>query len=150
MFCILNAQFRWIIITKLRLLLSHKERKRIFRHVRPAKFQIRLCIRTVWSESSLGTFWTANDAKFLHADNEDSDQTARSHRLIWVVVGLTCPKGRLLTLWLSLFSLFTIVSKQFQQIICIEQMQYWITARIFSDSIVLNAKIKLNSFESRH
>ena len=28
-------------------------------------------------ESSLGAFWIVKDAKFLHADNEDSDQTAR-------------------------------------------------------------------------
>ena len=26
--------------------------------------------------------WIAKDAKFLHADNEDSNQTARMHRLI--------------------------------------------------------------------
>ena len=29
------------------------------------------------SESSLGAFWIAKDAEFLHAGNEDSDQTAR-------------------------------------------------------------------------
>ena len=28
----------------------------------PVKIQISLRIRTVWSESSLGTFWIANDA----------------------------------------------------------------------------------------
>ena len=37
----------------------------------PAKIQISLRIRVVWSESSLGAFWTAKDAKFLHADNKD-------------------------------------------------------------------------------
>ena len=42
-----------------------------------------------WSESSLCAFWTAKDANFLHADNEDSDQTARMRRLIWVFVGRT-------------------------------------------------------------
>ena len=38
----------------------------------------------VWSESSLGTFWIAKNVKFLHAGNEDPDQTARMRRLIWV------------------------------------------------------------------
>ena len=46
-------------------------RERTFGHVRPAKIQISLRIRADWSESSLGALWTAEDAKFLHADNED-------------------------------------------------------------------------------
>ena len=40
-------------------------RKRPFRHVRLAKIQITLCNRTVWSESSLGTFWVAQDAFYF-------------------------------------------------------------------------------------
>ena len=54
--------------------------KPTIRVVRPAKTQISLRIRevsSVWSESLLGAFWIEKDAKFLHADNEDSDQTAR-------------------------------------------------------------------------
>ena len=31
-------------------------------------------IHAVWSEPLLGTLWIAKDAKFLDADNEDSDQ----------------------------------------------------------------------------
>ena len=27
----------------------------------------------------MGRTWVAKDAKFLHADNEDTDQTARKH-----------------------------------------------------------------------
>ena len=76
-----------------------KIRKRTFGHVRPVKIQISLRIRAVWSESSLNAFWIAKDAKFLYADNEDSDQTARMRRLIWVFVGRTCEKVRFLTLW---------------------------------------------------
>ena len=57
-------------------------RKRSSGHVRPVKILIRLRIRAVWSESSLGAFWIAKDAKFLHADNEDSDQSAH--------IGRTC------------------------------------------------------------
>ena len=64
----------------------------------PAKIQISLRIRAVWSESSLGAFSIAKDTKFLHADNEDSDQTARMRRLIWVFFGRTCQKVRFLTL----------------------------------------------------
>ena len=56
--------------------------------MRPAKIQNSLCSRTVWSESSMGTFWIAKAAKFLHADNEDFDQTARIARR-------TCAKIRL-------------------------------------------------------
>ena len=59
--------------------------------VRQAKIQIRLRTRAVWSESSLGAFRMAKDARFIHADNEDSDQTARMRRLIWVFVGRTYP-----------------------------------------------------------
>ena len=39
--------------------------------VRPAKTQISLGIRPVWSESSLCAQWVANDPSFLHADSED-------------------------------------------------------------------------------
>ena len=52
------------------------------RNVRPTNVQISLRIRVVSSESSLGEFWIDNDARFLHEDNVDSDQTARMRRLI--------------------------------------------------------------------
>ena len=71
--------------------------------MRRAQIQISLRIRTVLSESSLGAFWIAKDAKFLDADNEDSDQTARMRRLICVFAGRTCQKLRFLTLRLSCF-----------------------------------------------
>ena len=54
--------------------------------MRPAKTQISLGIRPVWSESSLCAQWVAKDPSFLHADSEDSDQTG----LIWVLAGRTC------------------------------------------------------------
>ena len=57
--------------------------------VRPAKTQISLGIRPVWSESSLCAQWVAKDPRFLHADSEDSDQTGRMPRLIWVFAGRT-------------------------------------------------------------
>ena len=46
---------------------------------RPAKTQISLGIRPVWSESSL--CWVAEEPMFLHADSEDSDQTGRIKKL---------------------------------------------------------------------
>ena len=57
--------------------------------VRPAKTQISLGIRPVWSESSLCAQWVAKDPSFLHVDSEDSDQTGRMPRLIWVFAGRT-------------------------------------------------------------
>ena len=55
----------------------------------PAKTQISLGIRPVWSDSSLCAIWVAKDPSFLHADSEDSDQTGQMPRLIWVFVGCT-------------------------------------------------------------
>ena len=55
----------------------------------PAKTQISLGIRPVWSESSLCAQWVAKDPRLLHADSEDSDQTGRMPRLIWVFAGCT-------------------------------------------------------------
>ena len=64
--------------------------------VHPAKTQISLGIRLVWSESSLCAQWVAKDTSFLHADrslathwvhSEDSDQIGRMPRLIRVFAG---------------------------------------------------------------
>ena len=57
--------------------------------MRPAKTQISLGICPVWSESLLYAHWVAEDPSFLHADSEDSDQTGRMPRLIWVFAGRT-------------------------------------------------------------
>ena len=52
--------------------------------VRPAKTQISLGIRPVWSESSLSV-WRKLESLATHwAHSEDSDQTGRMPRLIWV------------------------------------------------------------------
>ena len=55
----------------------------------PAKTQISLGMCPIWSESLLCSQWVAEDPVFLHADCEDSDQTGRMSRLIWVF-GRTC------------------------------------------------------------
>ena len=57
--------------------------------VHPAKTQISLGIRPVWSEYSLCAQWVAKDPSFLHAVSEDSDRTGRMPRLIWVFAGRT-------------------------------------------------------------
>ena len=57
--------------------------------VRSATSQISLGIRPAWSESSLCAQWVAKDPSFLHADSENSDQTGRMPKLIWVFVGRT-------------------------------------------------------------
>ena len=73
-------------------------KRRTFGPVCSAKIQISLRIRADWWESSLSAVWKAKDAKFLHADNADSDQTARMHRLFWVFVWRICQKVCFLTL----------------------------------------------------
>ena len=78
-------------------------RKRTFGHVCRAKIQISLLIRADCSESSLSSFWIAKDEIILHADNKDSDPTARKSRLIFV--GRTCPELCFLTFRLIWFPL---------------------------------------------
>ena len=53
------------------------------------KTQISLGTRPVWSESLLCAQWVAKDPRFLHTDIEDSNQTGRMPRLIWVFTGCT-------------------------------------------------------------
>ena len=74
--------------------------KLTYLYVRPAKTQISLGIRPVWSESSLCAQWVAKDPSFLHADSEDSDQTRRMPRLIRVFAGRTCHFVCFVTRWL--------------------------------------------------
>ena len=56
-------------------------------HVRPAKTQISLGIRPVWSESSLSAWRKLGSLATHWAHSEGSDQTRRMHRLIWVFAG---------------------------------------------------------------
>ena len=59
------------------------------RPVCPAKTQISLGILPVCSESSLCAQWVAKGPSFHHEESEDSDQTERMPRLIWVFAGRT-------------------------------------------------------------
>ena len=58
-------------------------------HVRPAKTQISLGIRPVWSESSLSAWRKLGSSATHLTHSEDSDQTGRMLRLIWVLAGRT-------------------------------------------------------------
>ena len=64
--------------------------------VRPAKTQISLGIRPVWSESSLSAWRKLGSLATHSVHSEDSDQTGRMPRLIWVF-----PGRRLISLVLS-------------------------------------------------
>ena len=68
---------------------SRSMTKPTIRHVRPAKSQISLGIRPVWSVSSICAQWVAKEPMFLHADSKDADQPGRMPRLIWVFAGRT-------------------------------------------------------------
>ena len=58
-------------------------------HVRPAKTQISLGIRPVWSESSLSAWRKLGSLATHWAHSEDSDQTGRMPRLILIFAGQT-------------------------------------------------------------
>ena len=59
-------------------------------HVRPAKTQISLGICPVWSESLLSAWRNVGSLATHWVHSEDSDQTGRTPRLIWVFAGRTC------------------------------------------------------------
>ena len=67
--------------------MSHLMTKPIKWHVRPAKTQISLGIRRVWSESSLSAWRKIRSLDTYWAHSEDSDLTGRMPRLIWVFNG---------------------------------------------------------------
>ena len=74
---------RWDVILMVMLQLYRPQRqKRTVGHVRPAYSEDSDQPAQSDQKSSLDAFWIAKDAKFIHADNKDSDQTARMRRLI--------------------------------------------------------------------
>ena len=58
-------------------------------HMGPAKTQTSLGIHPVWSESSLSAWRIIGSLATHWAGSEDSDQTGRMSRLIWVFAGRT-------------------------------------------------------------
>ena len=90
-----NRQQQLTINAKVPLLsdiahLSHLMTKPTKWHVRPAKMQISLGIGPVWSESSLSAWRKLRSLATHWVHSEDSDQTGRMPRLIWVFAGHTC------------------------------------------------------------
>ena len=76
-------------------------------HVRPAKTQISLGIRPVWSESSLSAWRNHGSLATQKVHSEDSDRTGRMPRLIWVF--LVCTATLLVLSWGSSFMLISIL-----------------------------------------
>ena len=74
-----------------------KRQKQIFWFARPTKTQISLRIRAVWSESLLFAWRKFASLGIQNALSEDSDQTARMRRLIWIFAVRTCSEIRFLT-----------------------------------------------------
>ena len=72
--------------------MSSNVRKRTFWHVCPVKTQISLRIRGGTSESSFSTWKNFASLAIQNVPSEDSDQTVRMSRLIWIFAGCTCPK----------------------------------------------------------
>ena len=79
---------------KLAYEMSLDVRKRTVWCMRQTKAQISLRIRAVWSESSLSAWRNFESLAIQIALKEDSDQTARMRRLIWIFGGRTRPKVR--------------------------------------------------------
>ena len=78
-----------MILTYCTIQLSHLVTKPTKWHVRPAKTQISLGIHPVWSESWLSAWRKLGFLATHWAHSEDSDQTGRMPRLIWVFAGHT-------------------------------------------------------------
>ena len=75
-------------------------RKSTFWQVRLTRTQISLRIRAVWSESSLSARRNCASLAIQNVPSEDSDQTARMRRLIWIFAGRTLvSKGTFSDVW---------------------------------------------------
>ena len=80
------------------IILSGNVRKCTFWRVRPSKPRINLCIRAVWSESSLSARRNFASLTIQNLLSEDSDQLARMSRLIWILAGRIYPEVHFLML----------------------------------------------------
>ena len=74
-------------------------------HVRPAKTQISLDTRPVWSESSLSAWRKLGSLATHWAHSEDSDQTGRMLWLIWIFAGRTGHFVGFVMRWLNSWTL---------------------------------------------
>ena len=83
------TQSLWTLLRFARLKIEPRHVKTNKVNVCPAKTQISLGIRPVWSESSLSAWAKLGPLATHWAHSEDSDQTGRMPRLIWVFAGRT-------------------------------------------------------------
>ena len=102
--------------------------------MRPVKTQISLGIRPVWSESSLSAWRKLGSLATHWVRSEDSDQTGRMPRLIWVFAG-----GTLILLVLSclgsyvfLFFFKTSFSGYFEEFVAAEKIR---RVHVFGDTV---------------
>ena len=87
----------WFSRIRVKIKLRQNVKKCTYWHVRPRKIQISLHI-------SLLSAWRKFACLAIqNAFSEDSDQTARMRRLIWIFAGRICPKVRFLTLRSTVF-----------------------------------------------
>ena len=71
------------------LYMGQRTTKPTTRPMWPAKTQISLYIHSVWKGFSLVSLWIAKRLLKVQAISEDTDQTARMRRLVWVFAGGT-------------------------------------------------------------
>ena len=104
---LLTSQLEWEPICNLICLyhLNQRKPKPTKWLVRPAKTQISLDIRLVWSESSLCALKMLGSIVTYWAHSEDADYTRRMSKLIWVFAERTCHFVGFVMRWLSLDSL---------------------------------------------
>ena len=86
---IFNEKISLTVTVLVHLYLSHLMTKPTKWHVCPAKTQISLGIRPVWSKSSLSAWRKLGSLATHLAHSGDSDQTRRMPRLSWVFAGRT-------------------------------------------------------------
>ena len=97
----------WIVFRKITFEPPHDKTNEMT--CAPTKTQISQGIRPVWSESSLWAQWVAKDPSCLHADSEDSDQTGRMPRSIWIFTERTCHFVSFVMRWLILCNTWQIL-----------------------------------------
>ena len=85
--------------------MSNNVRNHTFGHVRLMNTPISLRIRAFWSDSPLSAWRNFASLAIQNAPSEDSDQTARTRRLIWIFAGRTCTLSDITAYYVPLLSL---------------------------------------------
>ena len=107
--------------------------------VHPAKTQISLGIRQVWSESLLCAQWVAKDPRFINVDSVDSDQTRWMPRLIWILTGRTCHFVGYVMWWLMWLYCLSQGTANLTEMMCIQRMHLQACTSQKSDQSLLGS-----------